>query len=76
MSEKSTAPEQVYPEGKQLKSFVNKRNRWGLIWRVVFMASTVVAIIALMALLYNIITGSLSILLWLSYVVSISLFAS
>ena len=58
MSEKSTAPAQVYPEGKKLKSFVDRRNRWGLIWRVVFMASTVVAIIALMALLYNIITGS------------------
>jgi len=58
MSEKSTAPAQVYPEGKQLKSFVDKRNRWGFIWRVVFMAAVVVAIIALMALLYNIITGS------------------
>jgi phosphate transport system permease protein len=58
MSKKSTAPASVYPEGKQLQSFVNKRNRWGFIWRVVFMASTVVAIIALTALLYNIITGS------------------
>ncbi len=58
MSEKSTAPEELYPEGKQLKSFVGNRNRWGLIWRVVFMAATVVAIIALMALLYNIITGA------------------
>ena len=50
MSKKSTAPAPVYPEGKRLQSFVDNRNRWGFIWRVVFMASTVVAIIALTAL--------------------------
>jgi phosphate transport system permease protein len=58
MSEKSTAPDMAYPEGKKLQSFIDKRNRWGGIWRVAFMASTIVAIIALTALLYNIINGS------------------
>ena len=50
MSKKSTAPAPVYPEGKKLQSFIDKRSRWGFTWRVVFMASTVVAIIALTAL--------------------------
>ena len=50
--------ERAYPEGDSLESFIGRRNRSGLVWRVVFQASTVVAIVALMALLYNIIIGS------------------
>jgi phosphate transport system permease protein len=48
----------VYPEGDDLQSFIKRRNRSGLAWRVVFQAATIVAIIALTALLYNIIIGS------------------
>lgn len=55
---KSPSPEPVYPEGNNLLSFIKKRKRWGFLWRTIFMASTIVAIIALTALLYNIITGS------------------
>jgi hypothetical protein len=47
-----------YPEGDNLRNFVDRRNRGGLIWRLVFQASTIIAIIALLSLLYNIIIGS------------------
>ncbi|MBN1995034.1 MAG: phosphate ABC transporter permease PstA [Anaerolineae bacterium] len=58
MSQKTSSLRQGYPEGDKLESFIKTRNRWGVIWRTIFMASTVVAIIALTALLYNIINGS------------------
>ena len=34
------------------------RNRWGVIWHVLFQASTIVGIIALVALMLNIINGA------------------
>lgn len=46
--------ERNYPEGETLKAQIHKRHRFGLVWRFVFLASTVVGIIALTALLYNI----------------------
>lgn len=47
-----------YPEGEQLHTFVTRRQRAGQAWRTVFLAATMVGIIALLALLYNIITES------------------
>ena len=43
-----------YPEGEALVQQINRRHRAGLIWRIVFLAATIVGIIALTALLYNI----------------------
>ena len=43
-----------YPEGKELQTRVRARHRSGLTWRIVFQISTIVGIIALMALLFNI----------------------
>jgi len=47
-----------YPEGKRLHSFIKARKRTGLVWRLVFQAATIVAIVALTALMYNIIIGA------------------
>jgi phosphate transport system permease protein len=55
---KKTNPMVTYPEGEELQVFVRNRNRTGLIWSIIFQASTVVAIIALTALLYNIIDSA------------------
>lgn len=47
-----------YPEGERLQSFVSGRQRIGQIWKTLFLAATVVGIIALLALLYNVINES------------------
>lgn len=47
-----------YPEGRELQSFVTGRQRMGLMWQTLFLAATVVGIIALLALLYNVINDS------------------
>lgn len=47
-----------YPEGEQLQTFVSRRQRVGQVWRALFLAATMVGIIALLALLYNVITES------------------
>lgn len=47
--------EDHFPEGKDLQNQIAGRHRTGLVWRVLFRISTVVGIIALTALLYNII---------------------
>jgi len=47
-----------YPEGAKLQSFVTGRRRMGQIWKTLFLAATVVGIIALLALLYNVINES------------------
>ena len=47
-----------YPEGDELQKFVNRRNRGGQIWYIIFIASTIVAIVALSALLYTIVRDS------------------
>ncbi|MDX1687821.1 MAG: phosphate ABC transporter permease PstA [Candidatus Promineifilaceae bacterium] len=44
-----------YPEGEALIQQIGRRHRVGLIWRVLFLAATIVGIVALTALLYNII---------------------
>lgn len=43
-----------YPEGASLQAQVRARHRSGAVWRLIFQVSTVVGIIALAALLYNI----------------------
>lgn len=43
-----------FPEGKDLEQQIAGRYRRGTIWRTLFMASTVVGILTLIALLYNI----------------------
>jgi ABC-type phosphate transport system substrate-binding protein len=43
-----------YPEGDDLQKFITRRNRLSRIWLTIFMGSTIVAIVALSALLYNI----------------------
>lgn len=48
----------LYPEQETLQRFIQNRNRWAGIWHIIFIASTIVGIIALTALLYNIINGS------------------
>ncbi len=47
-----------YPEGERLRSFVAGRQRGGQIWKTLFLAATVVGIIALLALLFNVIDDS------------------
>ena len=47
-----------YPEGEALVADVHRRRRRGLIWRLTFQAATLVGIIALTALLYNVIDGA------------------
>ena len=47
-----------YPEGEMAKRQVSARQRRGQFWYIVFVASTLVGIVALIALLYNIIDGS------------------
>jgi len=46
--------EKRFPEGEALVRQISRRHRAGLIWRIVFLAATIVGIIALTALLYNI----------------------
>ena len=47
-----------YPEGQALESYMQKRKRTGLFWRIAFQAATIVAIITLTALIYNIVIGA------------------
>lgn len=44
-----------FPRGQEQVAQINGRHRRGTIWRLLFAASTIVGILALMALLYNII---------------------
>lgn len=43
-----------FPEGDELQAFIDRRNRGGTIWVTIFQAATLIAILALAALLYNI----------------------
>jgi phosphate transport system permease protein len=51
-------PATGYPEGEAQHQQVARRQRNGLIWSNLFLAATLVAILALLALLYNIIDGA------------------
>lgn len=43
-----------YPEGSALESQISSRHRRGSVWQILFQVSTIIGIIALVALLYNI----------------------
>jgi hypothetical protein len=59
MSKKrSNSTKNPYPEGDKLQTFIQTRSRKGFVWRMVFQASTIIAIIALTVLIYNVIVGS------------------
>jgi hypothetical protein len=47
-----------YPEGGELRKFVDNRQRTGQIWKTAFLGATVIGVIALLALLYNVINES------------------
>ena len=47
-----------YPEGEALVAQIKERHRRGAIWRTLFLAATIIAIIVLVALLYNIINSA------------------
>jgi ABC-type phosphate transport system substrate-binding protein len=47
-----------YPENEDLQRFVNRRKSVGRIWLTIFMLSTIVAIVALSALIYTIVRDS------------------
>ncbi len=48
----------TYPEDDAMQSFISKRNRTGFTWQVIFQIATIIGVLALIALLYNIIIGS------------------
>ncbi len=47
-----------YPEEDELQKFIQRRKQTGSVWQLVFQVSLIVAILALTALLYNIINGA------------------
>jgi phosphate transport system permease protein len=51
-------PNSPYPEGARLDRFVRFRNNMGNFWWFMFLFSIIIGIIALIALLYNIINGA------------------
>lgn len=53
-----------YPEGRELQTFVDRRQRTAQIWKTAFLGATVVGIIALLALLYNVINESFGYVAW------------
>lgn len=48
-----------YPEDDELQKFVGRRNRKGAIWLTLFILATVIAIMALTALIYSIVRDSM-----------------
>jgi phosphate transport system permease protein len=48
----------IYPEGAAGERLVSRRQQRGSIWALVFMASTLIGIIALIALLYNVVNSA------------------
>jgi len=49
---------QLYPEGNALTGYVEQRQRRGLMWRSIFLFATLLGVISLIALLYNIINSA------------------
>lgn len=47
-----------YPEEDELQQFIRRRKQTGSTWQLVFQVSLIIAILALTALLYNIINGA------------------
>lgn len=46
------------PEGTQLKAFIDGRHRWGMIWQSLFLLATCMGILALSALIYNVVDSA------------------
>lgn len=51
-------PQEFYPEGDALIGYVEQRKRRGLVWRSIFLCATLIGVISLIALLYNIINSA------------------
>ncbi len=58
MAQQTDFPNPVYPEGEPLKRFVRKRQGRAMLWSNLFMLATLVGIVALVALLYNILNSA------------------
>lgn len=58
MAQQTNLPTSPYPEGAMLKRFVTKRMGRATLWSNLFMLATLVGIIALVALLYNILNSA------------------
>lgn len=59
----STQPKQSpgqLPQGEALKKNINKRRRTGFVWRNIYIGAIVIAVIALLALIYSIVNSSYS----------------
>lgn len=52
------APLNTYPEGDAMLAQIASRQRRGLVWRSLFLAATILAILVLLALLYNIMNSA------------------
>ncbi len=50
--------ETLYPEGNALKAFIEKRKKYAGGWQIVFLVAIIIAVIALVTLLYTIINDS------------------
>jgi len=58
MAKNLSIPPSVYPEGDAMQRQVSTRRQRGFLWQNLFLLATVVGILALLALLYNIINGA------------------
>lgn len=58
MARQPNFPNPVYPEGEPLKRFIAKRLGRAMLWSNLFMLATLVGVIALVALLYNILNSA------------------
>lgn len=47
-----------YPEGDALLAQINGRHRRGAIWRTLFLSATIIAVLVLIALLYNVVNSA------------------
>ena len=58
MAQQTNLPNSAYPEGEPLKRFIARRLGRATLWSNLFMLATLVGIIALVALLYNILNSA------------------
>lgn len=58
MARQTDFPNPVYPEGEPLKRFIAKRLGRATLWSNLFMLATLIGVIALVALLYNILNSA------------------
>ena len=58
MAQQTNLPTPTYPEGEPLKRFITKRLGRATLWSNIFLLATLVGVIALVALLYNILNSA------------------